>query len=74
MKVYWMIWGEKKHGRMYSYIHPIMAESVSDAYGIVYRNEQNERRILGRPHMFHVKITRRVPYDAHLREKGHLFY
>lgn len=74
MRVYWMVWDEKKHGRMYSYIFPVMAESVSDAYDTVYRNEQNERHRLGKPHMFHVKITKRVPCDANLREKGHLYY
>ena len=74
MKVYWMVWDEKKHGDMYSYIHPVMAETVADAYNIIYRNEQNERRIQDKPHMFHVKITRRIPTDAHLRQKGHLYY
>ena len=74
MNFYYMTWDEKKHGSTYAYIHRITAKSIKDAYNTVYRNEQTERYLQRKPHMFHVNITKKIPEDAQERRRGHLYY
>ena len=71
---YYMTWTEYRNNFSRDYIAVIFGDSVKQVKETVYFPEQNERRLLGKPHMFHTKISKNRPEDAASRMPGHLYF
>lgn len=77
MKDYYVTWSEKKFRSYFNYIRTIPGNSAKEIKALM-QNEQNERRRIGAPHMFSVKITRTRPGEDFLNKwdykEGHLYF
>lgn len=71
---YYMTWTEYKDNYHRNYIAVFPGDSAKQIKETIYYPEQNERRRLGKPHMFHTKISKNRPDDAAHRLPGHLYY
>jgi hypothetical protein len=71
---YFVTWDEYKNRMSYARIMCAVGSSVKQVREEIVNPEQDERRRQGRPHMFHVAITRKRPADAERRTKGHFYY
>lgn len=75
MTYYYVTWEEKKYNSCLEYIRCIPGHSVRHVRSII-NAEQAERRRLGAPHMFHVRITKSRPDEDEIerRKRGHLYF
>ena len=75
MDLYYVTWDEKKWGHYYEYIHVFRGHSVKHVRELV-QDEQNYRRRTGRPHMFHISVTKKRPSEDEIdrRKRGHLYF
>lgn len=75
MTYYYVTWDEKKNNGYYEYIRAIPGNTVKHVRSII-NAEQAERRRLGAPHMFHVRITKSRPDEDEInrRARGHLYF
>ena len=77
MNDYYVTWAEKKYGSYFNYIRVIPGSSVKEIKELMQK-EQDQRRLMSKPHMFTIKVTRSRPDERILEkyhyEKGHLYY
>ena len=75
MTHYYVTWEEKKYSSYFEYIRCIPGNNVRHVRSII-NAEQAERRRIGAPHMFHVRITKSRPDEDEIerRERGRLYF
>lgn len=75
MTYYYVTWDEKKNNHYYEFIHVIPGNNIPHVRSIL-NAEQSYRRQTGRPHMFHIRITKSRPDEDEIerRERGHLYF
>ena len=73
-KLYYVTWDEYKDRVHTARVLTLYGTSIKQVLEEVVKPEQDERRRQKKPHMFHVRVTGRRPYDVERRVKGHLYY
>ena len=73
-KYYYVTWDENKFRSCYSYWVIVIGRSVNEVKEVFVWNEQNYRRGTGKPHMFHVRVTKAAPDDLDSRSPGTIYH
>ena len=69
MKQVWITWDIKRDRREWP-MYFVLETTTVKAAKLEVQNAQNERRLAGSPHMFHVNVSLRKPVDLDWRHEA----